>query len=127
VQLRNVQYAAGSMQYSRWNAPQPESAFDGHLRDAAQIVNQRAVRASRASQALAPSFEALRWFPLPGESALQLAAAANRRPRIRPSASAQQPAGRPAGARCWTRARDREADAVRVLPTAVLRDGSEPA
>jgi selenocysteine lyase/cysteine desulfurase len=127
VQLRNVQYAGGTMQYSRWNAPQPESAFDGHLRDATQIANQRAVRASRTSQALAPSFEALRWFPLPGESAAQLAAAAYRRPRIRPSASAQHAAGHPAGARCWTRARDLDADAVRVLPAAVLRDASEPA
>jgi hypothetical protein len=125
VELRNVQYTRGTMQYPQWDAVQPESAFDGHLRDATQIVNGRTVRESRALQPLAASFEEFRWFPLPGEAA-QLAQAPIGRPRIRPRVAPQHAARDHAGAKCWTRASDGEAGPVRVLHTAVLRDGTEP-
>jgi len=67
ARLANVDYSSGGMSYPAWEGTQPESALMDYLREATDIVQFRAHRASKSAPALPPTFEEFRWFPLPGE------------------------------------------------------------
>ncbi len=68
AQLSSIQYSGGRMQYPVWDATLPESALAGYLQEATSIVNLRRSGPRGEACKLPPSFEELRWFPLPGEA-----------------------------------------------------------
>jgi hypothetical protein len=68
MRLVDVTYANGRMEYRSRHSTEPESALQQYLGDADRIVAQAV--AAYPLEALLPvstSFEALRWFVLPGE------------------------------------------------------------
>jgi selenocysteine lyase/cysteine desulfurase len=77
--LDQITYCSGKMAYRSHHHTEPESAFAEYLADARRIVAQLREQAAAAGNpdglvpgapqaALSPEFEALRWFPLPGET-----------------------------------------------------------
>ena len=70
MRLTDLSYDSGRLAYHSRHATEPETALAGYLEDARRIL-----AAAEAGQGvvpvrdpeLTPGFEALRWFPLPGE------------------------------------------------------------
>ena len=87
MRLGDVTYRSGKMEYRSRHATEPEQALAGYLDEARRIVDEAV--ASYPGLAAEPDpprnedFEALRWFPLPGEvlSELQGHAAGHREHR----------------------------------------------
>lgn len=77
MRLADVTYRSGKMEFRSRHATEPESALVGYLDDARRIFADAAAGRRRAAQApaqpLSADFEELRWFPLPGEVADELA------------------------------------------------------
>jgi hypothetical protein len=73
MRLTDVTYAAGRMEYRSRHATEPESALPGYLDEARRIIAAAEVDPLPAvvDPPLSPEFEALRWFPLPGEIAAE--------------------------------------------------------
>ena len=64
--LLEISYRAGKMEYRSRHMTEPEWALAAYLDDARRIFEQAVDRAGE-SPALSTDFEALRWFPLPGD------------------------------------------------------------
>jgi hypothetical protein len=64
--LGSVRCSGAGMLYPSWDATLPESVLDGSLVEAEKLVTCRQERAPMGALRLPESFEALRWFPLPG-------------------------------------------------------------
>ncbi len=71
MSLRDITYEAGWLDFRSRHATEPESALAGYLADARQIFDRAGQEpvVPAAGPVLPPEFEALRWFPLPGEVA----------------------------------------------------------
>ncbi len=69
MRLTDVTYASGRMEYRSRHATEPESALPGHLEEARRTLAAAGVPPSVEDAPRTDDFEALRWFPLPGEIA----------------------------------------------------------
>ncbi|MBU8869251.1 MAG: aminotransferase class V-fold PLP-dependent enzyme [Gemmatimonadales bacterium] len=73
LRLGDISYSSGRMEYPARHLKEPESAFGDYLVQARQICARVGTPAdpygsiSEKPAALAPEFERLRWFPLPGQ------------------------------------------------------------
>jgi hypothetical protein len=85
ARLGNIQYGAEQMRYPSWEATHPESALDGYLREATDLVKCRDAAIVSSQAPLPASFEELRWFPLAGDGD-DRPRPGRHRPRIRPNA-----------------------------------------
>ncbi len=71
MSLFDVTYQAGRLEFRSRHATEPESALAGYLEEARRIFGETSQEplAPIVDPELPPDFEALRWFPLPGEVA----------------------------------------------------------
>jgi hypothetical protein len=78
MSLRDLSYRSGKLEFRARMATEPEWALEGYLDAARRVMEQAAARfrAAPPVDEAPPShdFEALRWFPLPGEVAAELGA-----------------------------------------------------
>jgi hypothetical protein len=74
--LEDVAYESGRLEFHRPRATEPESVLPRYLEDASRIVSalELSPPASADVPALSPSFEEIRWFPLPNEALAELRA-----------------------------------------------------
>ncbi|MFT3774112.1 MAG: aminotransferase class V-fold PLP-dependent enzyme [Minicystis sp.] len=76
MSLRDLSYRSGKLEFRARMLTEPEWALPGYLEAARRILDEVStrVRASPPVDPIAPSadFEALRWFPLPGEVAAEM-------------------------------------------------------
>ncbi len=65
-----ISYGAGRMDWRAEHRTEPESAFAGYLEQAGRLAAERDGRGAGAvdPRELAPEWESLRWFPLPGDA-----------------------------------------------------------
>ncbi len=74
MRLSDLSYASGKLEYGSRHATEPESALPGYLAEARRILaSAKAGRRRIEDDSFPPEFEALRWFPLPGEVQRDLA------------------------------------------------------
>ena len=77
LSLHDVSYASGRMAYPARHVTEPESVLPGYLRQARRIFDEAKTRMAGAEAtcdtSVSPSFEELRWFPLPCEAIERLA------------------------------------------------------
>jgi selenocysteine lyase/cysteine desulfurase len=69
MKLSHISYRAGKMEYRSRTATEPEWALAGYLDEARRLIAEAEAGAGEAvdDPPLTGDFEALRWFPLPGE------------------------------------------------------------
>lgn len=68
LRLTELNYDSGRLEYRSRHCTEPESALDGYLADATRIFADAEHRTCAVEDPrLGADFEALRWFPLPGE------------------------------------------------------------
>ncbi|APR84213.1 Cysteine desulfurase [Minicystis rosea] len=76
MSLRDLSYRAGKLEFRARMLTEPEWALPGYLEAARQVLDGAAarIRANPPVDPEAPStdFEALRWFPMPGEVAAEM-------------------------------------------------------
>jgi selenocysteine lyase/cysteine desulfurase len=75
--LEDVAYGSGRLEFHRPRATEPESVLSRYLEEAWRIVSDLEAfppPAAGRDPELSPSFERIRWFPLPGEALAQLRA-----------------------------------------------------
>jgi hypothetical protein len=83
LRLTDLSYAGGRLEYRSRHATEPETALPGFLAEARRIL-QEAGQGGEPREVDRPDlpegFEALRWFPLPGEVLSELVSARGNRP-----------------------------------------------
>jgi selenocysteine lyase/cysteine desulfurase len=73
LRLGDLSYVNGKLEYRSAHAREPEWVLDGYLAEARAILERGATELEGVQDApLRDDFEALRWFPLPGEVAAEL-------------------------------------------------------
>ncbi len=73
MRLSEISYAGGKLEYRSRHATEPETVLPGCLEQARKILASAAAdRGPTADPEFTPEFEALRWFPLPGEMQREL-------------------------------------------------------
>jgi selenocysteine lyase/cysteine desulfurase len=76
MSLRDLSYRSGKLEFRARMATEPEWALPGYLDAARRVMDEAAARfrgaALRDEAPPSQDFEALRWFPLPGEVAAEL-------------------------------------------------------
>lgn len=85
LRLQELSYRTGRLEYRTRHATEPEWALETYLEEARRIVDE-ACQAYQQAPALedpplSPDFEALRWFPLPGEILAELKGQGSPKPR----------------------------------------------
>jgi selenocysteine lyase/cysteine desulfurase len=78
LSLHDVSFTSGTVGLQGSHATEPESVLQGYLEDARRIVRGVEAVAERTElkdPMLPPTFERIRWFPLPGEALADLRAA----------------------------------------------------
>jgi selenocysteine lyase/cysteine desulfurase len=75
LSLHDVSFAPGTLDHRRPPATEPESVLPGYLEEARRIIRNVEADAERMTVTdplLPPTFERIRWFPLPGEALADL-------------------------------------------------------
>ncbi len=68
MRLSEISYAGGKLEYRSRHATEPETVLPNCLAQARKILaSATADRRPISDPQFTPDFEALRWFPLPGE------------------------------------------------------------
>ncbi len=74
VSLYDISYTGAAMEFGAHRATAPESVLRDQLEQARELIGELGDRLADETvedPALPPSFEAIRWFPLPGEAHAQ--------------------------------------------------------
>jgi selenocysteine lyase/cysteine desulfurase len=96
MRLGDVCYAGGKLEYRMRHATEPETALPGFLEEARQILaTAKPGRRRVEDPEFDAAFEALRWFPLPGEIQRELVAGPLDAPGRQPCPWDDPAAGRP--------------------------------
>ena len=68
MRLTDLSYRSGRLGYRSWHATEPETSLPGYLEAARKVLARaKADRQEIKDSRFTEGFEALRWFPLPGE------------------------------------------------------------
>ena len=81
MRLTDLSYESGRLEYRSRHATEPETALPAFLKEARRILAAAKPERPRIEDPqFTPEFEALRWFPLPGEIQQELRLAAGSDP-----------------------------------------------